>query len=73
MKRYHFKTSGQSDVQGVELADVAGVKREAAKVAASMVFAAADKVWRNSEWAMSVTDDFGTKILELRIIGSEAA
>ncbi len=44
MKRYHFKADGQSDVKGVRLADLAAVKCEAAKVAASFVVAAADDV-----------------------------
>ena len=32
MKRYHFKTDEQSDVEGVRLADLAAVKCEAGKV-----------------------------------------
>jgi len=71
MKRYHFKTSGQSDVKGVRLADLAAVKCEAAKVAASIVVAAADDDWQRCEWTVTVTDDFGMNILELRIVGTE--
>jgi len=71
MKRYHFKTSGQSDVKGVRLADLAAVKCEAAKVAASIACAAADDIWQRREWTVTVTDDFGTEVLELRIVGTE--
>ena len=71
MKRYHFKTSGQSDVKGVRLADLAAVKCEAAKVAASIVVAAADDDWQRCEWTVTVTDDFGMNIVELRIVGTE--
>ncbi len=71
MKRYHFKTSGQSDVTGVRLADLAAVKCEAAKVAASFVVAAADDVWQRREWTVTVTDDLGVKVLELSIVGTE--
>ncbi len=71
MERYHFKTSGQSDVKGVQLADLAAVKCEAAKVAASIACAAADDPWQRSEWIVTVTDDDGSKVLELRIVGSE--
>ncbi len=71
MKRYHFKTSGQSDVKGVRLADLAAVKCEAAKVAASIACATADEVWETCEWTVSVTDDFGTEVLEVRIVGTE--
>ena len=71
MKRYHFKADGQSDVKGVRLADLAAVKCEAAKVAASIVVAAADDVWQRCEWTVTVTDDFGMKVLELRIVGTE--
>ncbi len=72
MKRYHFKTSGQSDVKGMRLADLAAVKCEAAKVAAGIACAAADDVWQSREWNLTVTDDFGTKVLELRVIGTES-
>lgn len=71
MKRYHFKTSGQSDVKGAQLADLAAVKCEAAKVAASIACAAADDVWQRCEWTVTVTDDFGVEVLELRLVGSE--
>ncbi len=71
MKRYHFKADGQSDLKGVRLADLAAVKCEAAKVAASIVVAAADDDWQRREWTVTVTDDFGMKLLELRIVGSE--
>ncbi len=73
MDRYHFKTNAQSDVKGIHLADLAAVKCEAAKVAASLVFAASDKVWRNSEWTVTVMDDSGAKVLDLRIVGSQAS
>ncbi len=72
MKRYHFKTSGQSDVKGMRLADLAAVKCEAAKVAAGIACAAADGVWQSREWTVTVTDDFGTKVLEIRIVGNES-
>ncbi len=71
MKRYHFKTDEQSDVKGMELADLAAVKCEAAKVAGSIVCAAADDAWQRREWAVTVTDDFGVKVLELRILGTQ--
>ena len=71
MKRYHFKTDQQSDVKGAELADLAAVKCEAGKVAASILCAAADEVWQRCEWTVTVTDDFGVKVLELRIVATE--
>ncbi len=61
MKRYHFKTSGQSDVKGVRMAELAAVKCEAAKVAASIACATADEVWKIREWTVTVTDDSGAE------------
>jgi 1,4-alpha-glucan branching enzyme len=71
MNRYHFKTDGQSDVEGVRLADLAAVKCEAGKVAGSIMCAAADEVWQRREWTVTVTDDFGVKVLEFSIVGTE--
>lgn len=71
MKRYYFKTDEQSDEEGVHLADLAAVKCEAGKVAGSIVCAAAEEVWQRREWTVTVTDDFGTKVLELSIVGTE--
>lgn len=71
MKRYHFRTNAQNDVKGAHLADLAAVKCEAGKVAASILCAAADHAWQSCEWAVTVTDDTGAKVLELRIFGTE--
>lgn len=71
MKRYHFKADGQRDAKGVRLADLAAVKCEAAKVAASILVAEADDIWQRREWTVTVADDYGAKVLELRIVGSE--
>ncbi len=71
MKRYHFKTDDQSDARGVELTSLAAAKCEAAKVAASIVCESADEPWRRSEWTVTVTDDSGVKVLQLKIVGNE--
>jgi len=71
MKRYHFKADGQADPKGARLADLPAVKCEAAKVAAGLLAAAADDAWRGREWTVTVTDDRGVKVLELRVVGSE--
>ena len=71
MKRYHFKTDEQSDARGVQLASLAAVKCEAAKVLASIVCASADEPWQRATWSVSVTDDGGVKVLQLQIVGTE--
>jgi uncharacterized protein DUF6894 len=71
MKTYHFKTDEQSDVRGAKLASLAAVKCEAAKIAASLACASADDPWHKSEWTVTVTDDHGQPVLQLKIIGSE--
>jgi hypothetical protein len=71
MKRYHFKTDDQSDAKGVELASLAAVKCEAAKIAASLACGAADDPWHRSEWAVAVTDDHGRAVLRLQITATE--
>ncbi len=72
MKHYHFKTDDHSDARGVALASLAAAKCEAAKVAASIVCETADEPWRRSEWTVTVTDDRGVKVLQLKIVGTEA-
>ena len=71
MKRYHFRTDEQSDAKGVRLASLAAAKCEAAKVVASTICAAADDVWRRSQWAVTVADDHGLKVLELHVTATE--
>lgn len=71
MKRYHFRTDGQSDAKGAQLADLAAVKCEAGKVAAGILCAAADDAWQGCEWTVTVTDDSGARVLELRVVGTE--
>jgi hypothetical protein len=71
MKRYHFRTEDQADVRGVELASLAAAKCEAAKVAASTVCASADEDWENCSWTVTVTDDDGRKMFQLRVIATE--
>jgi hypothetical protein len=73
MKRYHFKTDDQSDARGVELADLAAAKCEAAKVAASFACGLADEPWRDCRWTVTVTDDDGRRVLQLELIGTELA
>ncbi len=72
MERYHFKTDEQRDARGIELASLAAAKCEAGKVMASIVCASADEPWRRSEWTVTVTDDRGVKVLQLKIVGTEA-
>jgi hypothetical protein len=71
MKRYHFRTEEQSDAKGMRLASLAAGKCEAAKVVASTICAAADEVWRTSQWTVTVTDNLGEKLLELKVTGTE--
>ena len=71
MKRYHFETDAQRDSKGVELVSLAAVKCEAAKIGASLACASADDAWQSSEWTVTVKDDRGQAILQLRIVGTE--
>jgi uncharacterized protein DUF6894 len=71
MIRYHFKTDDQSDAKGIQLASLAAVKCEAAKIAASLACAAADEAWDRSEWKVTVTDDIGQPVLQLQIRASD--
>jgi hypothetical protein len=71
MKRYHFKTDDQSDAKGIELASLAAVKCEAAKIAAGLACAAAEEAWNSCEWKVTVTDDNGQPVLQLEIRGSD--
>ena len=72
MKRYHFKIDDQSDARGVELADLAAAKCEAAKVAASHACGLADDRWHGSRWTVTVTDDDGREVLRLELTGTES-
>lgn len=71
MKRFHFRTEDQVDTCGVELASLAAAKCEAAKIAASSVCASADETWENCNWVVTVTDDEGRKLFQLRVTASE--
>jgi 1,4-alpha-glucan branching enzyme len=73
MKRYHFKIDDQSDARGVELADLAAAKCEAAKVAASYACGLADDRWDDCRWTVTVTDDDGQVVLRLELTGIEVA
>jgi 1,4-alpha-glucan branching enzyme len=72
MKRYHFKIDDESDVRGVELADLAAAKCEAAKVAASYACGLADDQWHDCRWTVTVTDDHGREVLRLELTAIES-
>jgi 1,4-alpha-glucan branching enzyme len=72
MRRYHFKIDDQSDAGGVELADLAAAKCEAAKVAASEACGLADARWHDCRWTLIVIDEKGSEVLPLERTGIEA-
>jgi 1,4-alpha-glucan branching enzyme len=73
MKRYYFKIDDQADARGVELADLAAAKCEAAKVAASYACGLADDRWHDCRWTVTVTDDDHREVLRLELTGIESA
>jgi hypothetical protein len=73
MPRFYFHLDDERDEQGLELADLAAAKCEALEFAARHICDAANAFWDREEWLLSVTDEKGLTLMQLHIVGTQAA
>ena len=73
MPKFHFHLDDERDEQGLELADLAAAKCEALEFAARYICDAANAFWDREEWLLSVTDAKGLTLMQLHIVGTQAA
>lgn len=73
MPRFYFHTNGSHDDEGTELADIAAAKCAAVELAGIILCEEADEFWDQGEWAMTVSTESGLTLLQLQVIGTQAA
>ncbi len=74
MPSYHFEVNGPADggyARVVEFSDHAEAKREALKLAGTLVADAAETFWDKPEWMLIVRDDAGMTLFQLQVLGAE--
>jgi len=76
MPRYYFHVSdGQrfDDLQGTELPDLAGARKEALRFASGLLTDTKPDLWTGEEWTMRVTDDTDLTLFTLMFVATNAA
>ena len=73
MPRFHFHTNGYHDDEGTELDDIAAAKCAAVELAGTILCEEADEFWDQGEWTMTVSTETGLTLLQLQVIGTQAA
>ena len=72
MARYYFNIKdGQTtlDTDGVELADMDAVRKQAVIATGTMLHDHGAEFWKDRDWQMWVTDEAGSTVCALRISG----
>ena len=75
MARYFFHTENgdrHTDEDGLELPDLAAVKREAIRTLGDMLRSRDDRFWESNSFRLIVTDDRGLILYVLDVSGVEA-
>jgi hypothetical protein len=73
MPKFHFHLDDERDEQGLELANLAAAKCEALEFAARHICDAANAFWDREEWTLTVTNESGLTLMQLRIVGTQSA
>jgi hypothetical protein len=73
MPKFYFHLDDQRDEHGVELPDLAAAKCESLEFAARHICDAANAFWDREEWMLSVADERGLTLMQLNILGTQAA
>ncbi len=74
MPIYHFDVEGRTDdseSRVEEFRDLAEAKREALKLAGTLIADSAGTFWNNPKWMLIVTDDTGGTLFQLQVLGAE--
>lgn len=74
MPSYHFEVNGPADDSHrrvVDLSDLAEAKREALKLAGTLIADASETFWDKPEWMLIVMDDAGLTLFQLQVLGAE--
>ncbi len=74
MRNYHFIINGGtdgSDQRVLELKNLTEAKREALKLAETVISDASGTFWDEPEWMLIVTDDAGLTLFQLQVLGAE--
>jgi hypothetical protein len=73
MPKFHFHLNDERDQEGVELPNLAAAKCEALEFASRHICEAANSFWDREDWMLTVTDENGLTLVQLHIIGTQAA
>jgi hypothetical protein len=73
MPKFHFHLDDKRDEEGVELPNLAAAKCEALEFASRHICEAANSFWDREDWMLTVTDENGLTLVQLHIIGTQAA
>ncbi len=74
MPSYHFEVEGRvddGDSKVVEYSDLVEAKREALKLAGTLIADASETFWDNPEWMLIVRDDAGLTLFQLQVLGAD--
>ncbi|MBA3527428.1 MAG: hypothetical protein H0T82_10995 [Sphingomonas sp.] len=74
MPSYHFEVNGPvdgGDARVIQFNDHAEAKREALKLAGTLVANASETFWDKPEWMLIVRDDAGMTLFQLQVLGAE--
>lgn len=74
MPSYHFEVEGRAHAGGpkvLELSDLVEAKREALKLAGTLIADASETFWDKPEWMLIVRDDAGLTLFQLQVRGAE--
>lgn len=75
MPRYFFHVcDGEDyvDLQGTELADLDGARREAVRFAGSLLADKPETFWQSTEWRMRVADEQDLTLFELTFFATDS-